>query len=258
MNLYKKYLSLHLKSELEYKSSFIMSSISQSLVFFCGYFTIISLFDKFKSLKSYTVYEVLIVYAIIQFGYSINKTFNRGFEHFNKLIVTGDLDRILTRPRNLYLQIIGYDIEYARIARVLESIIILLIGILKSNIIWTIPKILTLILMLISSVILFFCIYLIGASFCFITVEGIEARNVLTEGGKEMSQYPINIYSKPFKLIFTFIIPFALVNYYPLLYILDIKTNFIYTLLPLLTILYIIPSNFIFKLGLKKYSSTGS
>lgn len=73
-----------------------------------------------------------------------------------------------------------------------------------------------------------------------------------------MAQYPINIYSKPFKLIFTFIIPFALVNYYPLLYILDIKTNLLYTLLPLLTILYIIPSNYIFKLGLRKYSYTGS
>lgn len=217
MKLYKKYLSLHLKSELEYKSSFIMNFIAQTFVIFCSYFVIINLFNKFGNLKGYTVYEIMIIYGIIQFGFSINEVFNRGFDHFDKLIISGDLDRILTRPRNLYLQIFGWDIDYAKLARVLESFIILLIGIIKVNIIWTPTKILTIILMLMSSIIIFFSIYLIGAAFCFVTIEGLEVKNVFTDGGKDMASYPIDIYKKPFKIFFTIIIPFAFVNYYPLL-----------------------------------------
>ena len=258
MNLYKKYLSLHLKSELEYKTSFIMSFITQSIILFFGYFTVISLFNKFNSLKEYTVYEIMIVHAIIQFGFAVNKVFSRGFDNLNKLISSGDLDRILTRPRNIYLQILGWDIEYARISRILESIIILIIGIIKINITWTPLKALTILLMLISSVIIFFCIYIIGASFCFVTIEGIEVRHVFTDGGKEMAQYPINIYQKYFKIFFTFIIPFAFVNYYPLLYLLDTKNNHLYSISPLLTFLFIIPSILIFNQCLKKYSSAGS
>ena len=171
-----------------------MNFIAKTFVIFCIYFVIINLFNKFGNLKGYTVYEIMIIYGIIQFGFSINEVFNRGFDHFDKLIISGDLDRILTRPRNLYLQIFGWDIDYAKLARVLESFIILLIGIIKVNIIWTPTKILTIILMLMSSIIIFFSIYLIGAAFCFVTIEGLEVKNVFTDGGKDMASYPIDIY----------------------------------------------------------------
>lgn len=258
MNLYKKYLSLHLKSELEYKSSFILSFVTQSFILFCGYFVVLNLFNKFGNLQGFSVYEIMIVYSIIQFGFSINKVFNRGFDNFDKLIVSGDLDRLLTRPRNLFLQIFGWDIEYARLARVLESIIVLFIGVFKVDIIWDFSKIVTLILMIMTSPLVFFSIFLVGAAFCFITIQGLEFKNVFTEGGREIAQYPISIYSEPFKIIFTIVIPFAFVNYYPLLYLLGIKTNIIYMLSPLLVVLYIIPSVLIFKYALKKYSSSGS
>jgi len=249
MNLYKKYLSLHLKSELEYKSSFIMNFITQAFVTFSSYFVIANLFNKFENLKGYTVYQIMIIYGIIQFGFSINEVFNRGFDQFDKLLISGDLDRLLTRPRNLYLQILGWDIDYAKLARVIESLIILIIGIIKVDIIWNSQKILTVILMLISSIIIFFSIYLLGAAFCFITIEGLEVTNVFTDGGREMASYPIDIYKKPFKIFFTAIIPFAFVNYYPLLYLLNIKTNTIYIFTPLITVLYILPSIIIFKKG---------
>ena len=42
MNLYFKALKLHLKSELEYRASFIISFLSQILVFFSYYFVIIA------------------------------------------------------------------------------------------------------------------------------------------------------------------------------------------------------------------------
>lgn len=258
MNLYKKYLALHLKSELEYKSSFIISFITQLLVSFSSYFVILSLFSKFGNLKSYTVYQVMIIYGIIHIGFSINKVFCRGFDNFDKLIICGDLDRILTRPRNIYLQIFGFDIDYSRLARVIESFIILFIGILKVDIIWNLEKILTIILMTFSSTIIFLSIYIISSSLCFFTTEGLEVINVFTDGGRDMASYPIDIYKKSFKLFFTFIIPFAFINYYPLLYLLDIKTNPLYILSPLITIIYVIPSILIFNLGLKKYSSTGS
>ena len=51
---------INLKSQLEYKSSFIMSSISQFFVFFTYYFVIIALFDKFSNIRGFTVYEVLL------------------------------------------------------------------------------------------------------------------------------------------------------------------------------------------------------
>lgn len=258
MKLYSKFLALHLKNDLEYKGSFIISFITQSFVFFASYFVILSLFNKFGILKDYTVYQILLVYSCIQFGFSMNEVFNRGFDHFDRLINGGDLDRFLTRPRSLFLQIMGHDIDYSRITRVLQSVIILIIAIVNLDIIWSFDKIITLIFMLLSSCVIFFNIYLVGAAFCFVTVQGLEVKNVFTDGGREMAQYPMDIYKKGFKLFFTYIIPFALINYYPLLYIIGKSDNHLFIFLPLLVFAYTPICALIFNKAMKKYTSTGS
>ena len=96
------------------------------------------------------------------------------------------------------------------------------------------------------------------ASYCFITVQGLEVKNLFTDGGKHVAQYPISIFNKSFKFIFTFIIPYAFINYYPLLYFLDKSNNIFYFFSPLLIILYLIPCIYLFNVGLKKYNSAGS
>ena len=258
MKLYRKFMALHLKNDLEYKGSFIISFITQSFVFFATYFAVLSLFNKFGILKDYTIYQIVLVYACIQFGFSINKVFNRGFDNFEVLIRNGELDRMLTRPRNIYLQILGSDIDYSRSTRTIQSVIILFIAIANLDIVWSFDKVLTLIFMLISSCVIFFNIFLLGAAFCFVTIQGREVKNVFTEGGREMAQYPMDIYKKEFRLFFTYIIPFALINYYPLHYIIGKSDNPLFIFLPLCVFLYTPICILIFNKAMKKYTSTGS
>lgn len=258
MKLYFNYLKLHFKSLLEYKSSLILSIISHILVSFSFTFVIISMFNKFSNIKGFTLYEVLLTYSIINFGYAINEVFARGIDQFDDLIITGDFDRILLRPVNILTQVIGFKIQYVKAVRIIYSLIIMIYSLTKLHISWNILKIITLIFMIISSISIFFAIFLITASYCFITVQGLEIRNVLTDGGKNIAQYPMGVFPKSILKFFTFIIPYSLVNYYPLLFLLGKSENIFYMFLPLLVLLYIIPAILIFNRGSKKYLSTGS
>lgn len=134
----------------------------------------------------------------------------------------------------------------------------MIIALVKLNIIWNFSKIITLFLMIIASILIFFGLFVITASYCFITIQGLEIRNLFTDGGKNLAQYPIGIYKKGVMFIFTFIIPYAFINYYPLLYFIDKSTNILYMLSPLLVFVFLIPCLLSFKIGLKHYSSTGS
>lgn len=258
MKIYLSLFKIHLSTLLEYKKSFILGFISQFFVVFTYYFIIIALFTKFNNIKGFTMYEVLLCFSIIQFGYSINETFARGIDQFDNLIINGTFDRILLRPQNILIQSIASEIDFVKISRILQSIIILFISIYNLNIKFTILKIITLLLMLLSSIIIFFSIFLLMASYCFITVQGLEVRNLFTDGGKHIAQYPIGIFNKYFRFIFTFLIPYACVNYYPLLYLIDKSNNILYCFTPLLILLYLIPSLYLFKKGIKKYTSVGS
>lgn len=258
MKLYIHYLKLHLKSLFEYKLSLILSIISQIFIFFSFTFVIISMFNKFSNIKGFTLYEVLLTFSIIHFGYATNEVFARGIDCFDELIVSGNYDRLLLRPYNIIIQILGYKIQYIKLIRVISSIIIMIYSIIKLNIKWTIYKVFILLLMNISSIIIFFGIFICAASYCFYTVQGLEVRNVFTDGGKNIAQYPIGIFNKYIRRFFTFIIPYAFVNYYPLLFILDKVNKPYYGLFPLLTIVYCIPCFLLFKMGSKRYMSTGS
>ena len=112
--------------------------------------------------------------------------------------------------------------------------------------------------MLISSIFIFLSILILTAAYCFYTVKGLEVRNVLTYGCREMSQYPICIFKKGFIVFFTCIVPFGFINYYPLLYILDKEVNKLLIISPLITLVYLIPSVIMFYKGMKRYSSVGS
>ena len=112
MRLYFKFMKVHFKSELQYKMSFILSFLSQFLVFFSYYFTILCLFDKFSNLKGFTLHEVLLTFAIIQFGFAFCETFFRGIDTFDNLIVDGTFDRLLLRPQNILLQVFVNEVSF--------------------------------------------------------------------------------------------------------------------------------------------------
>lgn len=258
MKLIKNYLGMHLKVSLEYKSSFILSIISQALYMLVELFTLYSLFIKFKLLDSFDINELLLGFSTIWLGYSLAELFGRGFDNFHLLIRRGDFDLLLIRPRSVFIQIFGSDICYEKAGRTLCALIIYIYSASKVITNLTLLKLLLLILMILGCSILILALFIIGASFCFLTVQGIEVINIITNGTKQVSEYPINIFKKPVRIFFTIVIPVVLVNYYPIFYLNDKTSNILYVFMPLLTLILLFISKYIFKLGMSKYCSTGS
>ena len=194
VKLYIESMKHKLKSQLEYRLSFILTFISQIGVFFTYYFMTVALFQRFDNIKGFTLYEVLLCFSIIHFGFAFNVTFFRGVDKFDNFIIVGSLDRLLVRPRGVLYQVICSEMDFVKVARIIQSLIIFFIAISHLNIEWNIINILLIIATFLSSIILFFGIFLLMASYCFITIHGLEVRNLLTDGGKQMAQYPIGIF----------------------------------------------------------------
>ena len=235
-----------------------MNSISQLFVFFTYYFIILALFDKFSNIRGFSVYEVLLCFSIIQFGFAFNETFFRGIDKFEDLIIDGSLDRFLVRPNGILFQTLCSNIDFVKTLRMAQALIIMVIALVKLDVVWNISKVIVLLLMIIASILIFFGLFVLTASYCFITIQGLEVRNLFTDGGKNLAQYPISIYRKGVIFIFTFIIPYAFVNYYPLLYFLGRSNNKLYMISPLLVFVFLIPCLLSFKIGMKHYNSVGS
>ena len=106
--------------------------------------------------------------------------------------------------------------------------------------------------------VVFLGLYIVQASFSFFTTEGLEVMNILTRGGQMFGRYPFSIYGRGVLKFLTYVIPLALFQYYPLLYLTDKSQNMFYIFTPLLSLLFLIPCYLLFCIGLRYYKSTGS
>ena len=258
MNLIKNYLTIHLKVSLEYRLSFILSLISQGLYMLIELFAVYALFSKFNLLDMYDVNEVLLSFSTIWLSLSFCEMFFRGFDNFSKLIIKGDFDILLIRPRNVYLQIFGSDVCYEKLSRVITALGLFVYSSIKLIRSFSFWKILLLFNMFLGGLMLFLGLFIMGATMCFYTIQGLEVVNIITNGGKQFAEYPMRIYRRALRLVFTFVIPITIINYYPLNYLIGKTNNLLYVFLPLISFIVLLVGTKIFNYGMSKYYSTGS
>ncbi len=258
MSLYLKCVIMRLKMEMQYKCSFFMSILGRIALTFSMFIAVYFMFERFNSVAGFTLSQVMLCYAIVLMSHSFCECFARGFDIFPRLIRTGEFDRILLRPRNESLLVLASEIDIVRLGGLLQAVVMLAYAIPASGVIWTADKIITLIFMIIGGVICFTSIFILYAAVSFFTIDGIEFMNIFIHGGREFGSYPYVIYGETVLRFLTYIIPLALFQYYPLLYLLDMTDNVFYIFTPIFCILFTIPCYALFKFGIKKYTSTGS
>jgi ABC-2 type transport system permease protein len=258
MKLYMKYVGIHIRSMMQYKISFLFTSIGQFLVSFNVFLGIVFMFKRFSNVEGFTYSECLMCFSIVLLAFSFAECFFRGFDEFASMIGNGEFDRIMIRPRGLIFQVISSKLELTRIGRIVQAIVMFCYAVTKSQIHWNLYRIITVILMIAGGTVIFAGVFIIYASLCFFTLDGLEFMNVFTDGAREYGKYPINVYGKNVLRLCTYIIPFALFQYYPFLYLCGKSNQVSLGMLPMLGTLFIIPCSGLWRLGIRHYQSTGS
>jgi len=257
IKLYFKFLAVHLKSAMAYKASFFISCVGRMLVSLNVYLGVVFLLDRFGSVGGYALPELTLCYGVIILACSLAECFGRGFDAFAKILSQAQFDRILVRPRGLLFQVLCQDMKPSNAARVLQGVLMLAYGIQAGDILWTAGRVITLTAMVLCGGALFFGVYLINAALCFFTLEGLEVLNIFTNGVPEYGKYPFDIYGKGVLWVLTAVVPMALVQYWPLQYLLGRGPGW-YGFLPLVSLLFLIPCGAAWRYGVAHYRSTGS
>lgn len=254
LRLYVKYFGVQLRSQLQDRTSFIFICFSQALLSLTGIIALLVIVDEQASIGGFSRDEILFLYALILLSFALAESLFRGFDSFSSLLGNGVYDRMLVRPRNIILQILGQTIELTRLGRILVAIATMLFY--KQSV--SIDNNILLIAMILCGMIVFACLYIIQSAICFYTIESLELMNIFTDGAREFSKLPFGLYGKHILMILTFIVPLALIQYYPALVLFHKSDSMVYMLSPLLSLLFIIPTIILWKQGRKHYKSIGS
>ena len=258
VRLYTKYVMVNVRCAMQYRASLLLMTTGQLLVSFSTFFGIHFMFMRFSHVKGYTYSEVLLCFAIVLMQFSLAEMFARGFDTFAGTVRRGEFDRILVRPRSTVLQVLGSKFEFSRLGRMIQAVMIFAYGVSMSPVVWSPAKVGALVLMLAGGAMLFSALFQVYAALCFFTLDGLEFMNVFTDGGREYGKYPLDIYGKRVMQFSTVIIPYTMIQYYPLQYLLGRSGNALLALCPLGVAPFMAACFLLWRYGVAHYTSSGS
>ena len=262
--LYKTFVGSRLRSQMQYRESFLLMLVVGVLGFSTELLALIILFNRFGELAGWSVGEVAFLYGLASASFGLAEMFGAGYDGFADTIRRGEFDRVLLRPRGVFAQVLSADFQLRRLGRILQGMLALGLAFAWTSVDWTVMRLAYLPVVLVCGAIIFTAFFVLGATLCFWTVESTEVVNIITDGGNEMASYPLTIYHVLMRRFFTFVLPLAFVSYFPSLYLLDRPEaadwpTWLLVISPLGAAAFlIIVSRAAWGFGVRHYRSTGS
>jgi len=265
LDLYRRLISIKIRAQMQYRTSFILDVLTTALVSAVSFLSIALVLQTFDGIGGWSLWEVAFLFGSVELAFGVMDLLFSGFDppFFGNHVRLGSFDQMLLKPANIYIQVFGSEFVLRRLGRIIQAAIIFGLALSNLEIAWTPFKLAYLPIMLVSMVAFFGGLFIIGSAITFWTVESIEVVNIFTYGGTEMMSYPMSIYPEWLRNFFTFIIPAIFLNYYPALYFLDKPDplgmpSFAPFLAPFVGGGFLVLGLAFWRFGLAHYQSTGT
>lgn len=221
LHLLFRLVTASLRAQAQYPASAIMLTIGQFLGNGIEILAVWALFDRFGNVHGWQFGEVAVFYGFVHMMFAIADVLSRGFDVLGtEFLRTGDFDRVLLRPRTATLQLMAHEFRISRIGRFAQGLIVLAIGASSVGVHWNAVSIAIALWAMAGGVALFYAIVVLQATLSFWTIETLEVMNVVTYGGVQAAQFPLNLYSGWLRGALTYVVPVACVAYFPVMLIL--------------------------------------
>ncbi|WP_426334038.1 ABC transporter permease [Paenibacillus silvae] len=253
-----EYLKNYMKTRLTYRADFWVEIISDLLFQATNLIFIFVVFRHTDNLGGWSEAEVLFVYGYFMVPYGIFSCFINLWGFSERYIVKGEMDRILTRPAHNLFQILLENVDPPSLVGSFIGLVIMIISGAEMGLVlewWHIPA---LIILAISSVLIYAGIYttLTSLSFYSDAPTGILPLMYNIQG---YGRYPVTIYNRAIQVLLTWIIPFAFVGIYPAALFLDrAEMHRMALLTPVMGLVFATIGLTLWNFGVKRYRGAGS
>ncbi len=262
INLYFKLVGAGIRAQLQYRFAFVMRIVGMITAYTGTAVTMWVMMYQFQVLGSWNFYEMLFLYAIaiLSWGFCIILFFH--FRSLDTYILNGTFDRFLVRPINPFFHFMAMKFDVASFGQFIFSIAIFTWVSFELDIQWTLGKSIFLLASVVGGILIQGGLLVIISAIAFWTTKSERFYWVVMYPARNLINYPLVIYPKAIQWFTAFVIPFAFVNYFPAVVILEKEAIFFPAYIgyfsPLVGLLFFIIAYFIWMFGLSRYKSTGS
>ena len=257
IDLYLTYLRLTAKSWWQYRADFAISMASAALHDGASLLFLGVIFANIRQMEGWSFDEILLIWALEVMVRNVARCFFDVPHRIHMYVQSGNLDRLLVRPPSLLLQIAGErGISLEAVGQLLIGTVVLFAVAPGLHLPWW--SIFYLPLAIVSGVLIMCGMHLLVACLNFRLTNAIAALSTVTWMYR-FGQYPVTIFTPPLRFLLTWVLPYAMMGFYPVAFLLRGAEYRLYGLLtPLMGVLFMGMALLVWRVGMRHYQSTGS
>lgn len=222
LSIYFNYVKMFIKAKSEYRMSFFLGIFVNIFDNLITYVSLWVIFENFKIIDGWNFYEMAILYGLFRItnafaGMFLWYTMN----FFDEDIITGNLDTYLIRPMGLLQQMVCRRFGETYIGQIAVVAVFMIYSFIQLDYTVHAWAWLYLGLVLVSGTLIHAAALIVIGSLNFWFLGAKRLAGILYDEMGRFTQYPLTIFPSAVKIILTYILPWALINYYPCLIILN-------------------------------------
>lgn len=261
--IYRKLAGARLRSDLQYRTSFVLFFISQFAITFLDFVAIAIIFGRIPRMAGWSLAEVAFLYGASGVSFGLADMFVSQVELLPERVLDGTFDVALIRPVGSLLQLVAEDFALRRMGKVLQATVILVGALTQVHVHWTIGRAAMVPVMLVAGTVIFSALWVATGALSFWLLDAREVSNSITYGGNYLSEYPVQIYGVWLRRFVVFVTGVAFVNFFPALYVLGKPDTLglpalVRFLSPLVAVAAAVAAGLFWRVAVRHYRSTGS
>jgi len=256
--IYFKIIAQDIKTKMHYRADFIISNFAQVLHHVSGFITFWLIFQNFPAIDGWGYHEMLFFYGFSLIAFTPTQCLLDNNWSLRHNVRSGDFIKYCIRPINTFFYYMSEVFDLKGLGQLAAGIAVLTYAWINLGLGFSLEILALLLLMLTGAGFFMAAMLNLSAATAFwLTNTGFVM--VLAVRFRDYARYPITIFGGFLRFTFTFVIPMAFVSYYPsLVFLRPGEIPLLTWLSPVIGAAFFALSCFVWSLGAKRYSGTGS
>lgn len=259
VRLYWEFLRQRFKILLEYRVNFLIGAVSTVFMQGASVLAIWVVMRQVPHLNGWTLAEIWLIYGLLTLSKSINHMFADNLWTLGQSYVrTGLFDRFLVRPIDPLFHLLADRFCHDGIGDLIVGLVLVFAAAPAVAIAWTVPKVLYLVIAVLSGGLIFISLNLLTGVSAFWVMDSVPVIRVVFET-HEFAKFPLAIYPRSIGILLTWLIPYGFASFYPASYLLERGISPVLAWSgPVVAAVFFWISYQAWRFGLRHYSGTGS
>jgi ABC-2 type transport system permease protein len=263
LRVYLQYWRINILTLLEYRANFVMWFVFTIVYHGIALAALYITMRQFPSMNGWNFRQMFFLYALWMSAHELHNTFFFTVVSVPEYVREGRFDRFLVRPLDTLFQVLTVPQQIVPDGLVL-GIATLAVATSAANVRvdWIFVVFVPLVIAGGALIDLGISLAVATLSFWFVRVDTLRWMVMSLE--QDFTRYPISIYTRGVRIILTFVLPFAFMNYFPATYFLEKADTGLHfnpavgLLTPAIGLAWLGASYAFWLFGLRHYQGTGS